>query len=45
MEYISGKYLASIMVDSAIIQDEVIKSYNEKLKTIPTNFNARKYNL
>ena len=33
------------MDDSAIICDEVIKSYNEKLKTIPTNFNERKYNL
>ena len=45
LEYIYGKYLASIMDDSAIICDEVIKSYNEKLKTIPTNFNERKYNL
>ena len=42
LEYIYGKYLASIMDDSAIICDDVIKSYNEKLKTIPTNFNEKK---
>ena len=34
----NGKYLASIMDDSAIICDEVIKSYDEEIKTIPTNF-------
>ena len=27
------------MDDSEIICDEVIKSYNEEIKTIPTNFN------
>ena len=37
----NGKYLASIMDDSAIICDEVIKSYNEEIKTIPTNFNEK----
>ena len=37
----NGKYLASIMDDSAIICDEVIKSYDEEIKTIPTNFNEK----
>ena len=35
----NGKNLASIMDNSAIMCDEVIQSYNEKAKTIPTNFN------
>ena len=35
------KYLASIMDDSAIICDEVIKSYDEELKAISTNFNEK----
>ena len=35
----NGKYLASIMDDSAIICDEVLKSHNEEIKTTPTNFN------
>ena len=30
------------MNDSAIICDEVIESYNEEMKTIPTNFNEKK---
>ena len=30
------------MDDSTIICDEVIKSYNEETKTIPTNFNEKK---
>ena len=38
----NGKYLASIMDDSTIICDEVIKSYDEGMKTIPTNFNEKK---
>ena len=38
----NGKYLASIMDDSTIICDEVIESYDEKIKTIPTNFNEKK---
>ena len=38
----NGKCLASIMDDSAIIYDEVIKSYDEEIKTIPTNFNQKK---
>ena len=38
----NGKYLASIMDDSAIICDEAIKSYDEEIKTIPTNFNENK---
>ena len=36
------KYLASIMDDSMIICDEVITSYKEEVKTIPTNFNEKK---
>ena len=31
------KYLASIMDDSAIICDEVIKSYDQEIRTVPTN--------
>ena len=30
------------MDDSMITCDEVIKSYDEKIKTIPTNFNEKK---
>ena len=30
------------MDDSTIICDEVIKSYDEEIKTIPTNFNVKK---
>ena len=37
-----GKYLASIMDDSAITFDEVIESYDEEIKTFPTNFNEKK---
>ena len=36
------KYLASIMNDSAITCDEIIESYDEETKTIPTNFNEKK---
>ena len=39
----NGKYLANIMDDSAIICDEVIKSCDEEIKPIPTNFNEKKY--
>ena len=35
------KGLASITDDSAIVCDEVIKSYDEEIKTIPTNFNEK----
>ena len=44
----NGKYLASIMDDSAIICDEVIdvdveaKSNKEETKPVPTNFNEKK---
>ena len=38
----NGKYLASIMDNSAIIFDEVIKSYGEEIKTIPTNLNEKR---
>ena len=37
----NGKYLASIMYDSAIICDEIIKSYHKEIRTIPTNFNKK----
>ena len=30
------------MDDSTIICEEVIKSYDEEIKTIPTNFNVKK---
>ena len=40
----NGKYLASITDDSAIMCDEIIESYNEETKTIPTNFNEKKAN-
>ena len=40
----NGKYLASIMDDSAIMCDEIIESYDKETKAIPTNFN-KKYNL
>ena len=33
----NGKYLASIMDDSVIMCDAVIGSYDEEIKTIPTN--------
>ena len=38
----NGKYLASIMDDSMITCDEVIKSREEEIKTIPSNFNEKK---
>ena len=37
----NGKYLASIMDDSAIMCDEVIESYDEGTKTSLTNFSER----
>ena len=40
--YENGKCLASIMDDSVITFDKVIESYNEEIKTIPTNFNETK---
>ena len=36
------KRFSSIMDDSTITCDEVIKSYNEEIKTIPANFNEKK---
>ena len=36
------KYLASIMDDWMIMCDEVLKSYDEEIKTISTNFNEKK---
>ena len=41
----NGKYLASIMDDSMITCDEVIKPYDEKIKTIPTSFNEKEVKL
>ena len=38
----NGKYLASIMDDSTISFEEVVKSYHEEIKTIATNFNEKK---
>ena len=38
----NGKYLASIMEDSTITCNEVIESYDEEIKIIPTNFNEKK---
>ena len=38
----NGKYLASIMDDSAIICDEMVESYDEETKTIPINLNEKK---
>ena len=36
------KYLAGIRDDSTIICNEVIKSYDEEIETLPTNFNEKK---
>ena len=38
----NGKYLASIMDHSMTTCDEVIKSHEEEIKTIPSNFNEKK---
>ena len=38
----NGKYLSSIKDDSVIICHEIIESYGNKIKTIPTNFNEKK---
>ena len=42
----NGKYLASIIDNSVIMCDEIIhavaKSYNEKTKSVPTNFNEER---
>ena len=35
-------YYGSIMDDSAITCDEIIESYDEEIKTIPTNFKEKK---
>ena len=37
----NGKYLASIKDDSVITCDEVIKSYDEEIKTSQTNFDEK----
>ena len=38
----NGKHWTSILDDSLIICDEVIESFNEEVKTIPTNLNEKK---
>ena len=38
----NAKYLANIIVDSTIICDEFIKSKDEEIRTVPTNFNKKK---
>ena len=38
----NGKYLARIMNDSGVIFDDIIKSYDEEIKSYPTNFNEKK---
>ena len=40
----NGKYLASILDDSAIKCDEIIQSYDEETKTVSTNFNEKDIN-
>ena len=37
----NGKYLASVMDNSAITCDEIIESYNEETRNISTNFNKK----
>ena len=37
----NGKCIASTMDDSTIMCDEVMNSYDEKIKTIPTNFSEK----
>ena len=43
--YKNGKYLASIINDSAITCDEVIESYNEKKTNYPNKFYWKESNL
>ena len=40
--YENGKYLTSIMDDSAIVCNEIIESYDKETKAIPRNFNQKK---
>ena len=37
--------ITSNMDNSAIMCDEIIESYCKQTKTVPTNFNEKKYNL
>ena len=37
----NGKYLTNIMDDSVMTCDEVIESYDQEIKTIPTTFNEK----
>ena len=38
----NGKYLANIMYESVITCNEVIESFDQKAKTISTNFNEKR---
>ena len=38
----NGKYLASVIDNSAIMCDKVIESFDKETKTIPTNSNKKK---
>ena len=40
----NGKYLERVMDDSVNTCHEIIESYDEERKTIPTNFNRKKAN-
>ena len=40
--FANGKYLASVINDSATTCDEIIELYNEETKTISTNSNEKK---
>ena len=43
--YENGKYLASVLDDSAIISDKITESYKEETKAIPTNFYEKKQSI
>ena len=38
----NGKYLANIMYESVITCNEVIESFDQKAKTVSTNFNEKR---
>ena len=40
--YENGKYLASVLDDSAVSSDEIKESYKEETKAIPSNFYEKK---
>ena len=43
--YENGKYLASVLDDSAIISDKITESYKEETKAVPTNFYEKKQSI